>query len=95
MSVFVISYDLKQPGRDYASLHEAIRAYGIWWHNLGSTWLIETTASAQQVANYLLPHIDRNDRLLVVKAGDDAAWTYSFPQDARDWMVERVWQRVV
>lgn len=74
MSVYAINYDLKQPGRDYKSLHEAIRSYGTWCHALDSLWFISTTQSAAQVRDYLALHLDPNDALMVAKQSGEAAW---------------------
>ena len=67
--VYAINYDLKKPGRDYKGLHEAIKGCGAWWHNLGSTWLVDTTLDAEGVWKRLEPHFDKNDRALDRRQG--------------------------
>ncbi|RJQ36701.1 hypothetical protein C4552_02295 [Candidatus Parcubacteria bacterium] len=64
--IHIISYTLHSPGRDYSSLHEAIRSLsGSWWHHTTSVWLVDTSLSAQQIYDRLAPHLDRNDELIV------------------------------
>ena len=36
-NIYIISYDLKIPGRDYTSLYDAIKSLGDWQHLLEST----------------------------------------------------------
>ena len=42
MSSIIIEYDLRQPGRDYEALYNAIKSYEAWAHVTESTWLIKT-----------------------------------------------------
>jgi len=65
--VYMIGYDLRQPGRNYDSLHEAIKSYGLWCHALDSTWLVETGKTAKQILEHLMQHIDSNDALMVIQ----------------------------
>jgi len=85
--VLLITYDLRRPGRNYKSLHEAIKSAGTWWHHLESTWLIETDASPNQWAEFLRPHMDANDNLLVIRVHKNyQGW---LPQQAWDWLATR------
>jgi len=83
--VILITYDLNKPGKDYSKLHEAIKNIsGIWWHDLTSVWLVETHFSAKQVSERLLPLIDTNDEIFVIRVfGDYSGW---LPQRAWDWL---------
>lgn len=38
--IVLITYDLKQPGRNYTDLYEAIKSLGDWQHPLESTWFV-------------------------------------------------------
>lgn len=64
MAVFLISYDLNNPEQDYNKLFQAIKIYGKWSHRLDSTWIIETSSSLKTVADDLVNHIDKNDKIL-------------------------------
>ena len=74
MAIFLVSYDLRKPGRDYKSLYQAIHLFGANIHPLESIWFISSNASAAQVRNTLTKHIDPNDGLLVLESGKTAAW---------------------
>ncbi len=69
--VYVVSYDLRKPGKDYVGLTEQLRAYpiSIWWHYLASTWLVSTSENATQLYNRLIPHLDQGDSILIIEAG--------------------------
>ncbi|HLR00022.1 MAG TPA: hypothetical protein VK102_06560 [Sphingobacterium sp.] len=83
MKVYSISYDLSTPGTDYDALYEAIKQYR-WAHYLESTWWVATNDSANQIFNNIQPHIDDNDRILVIELKDNkAGW---LPQEAWDWL---------
>lgn len=54
MSSIIIEYDLRQPGRDYEALYNAIESYEAWAHVTESTWLIKTEDSCVQVRDALI-----------------------------------------
>jgi hypothetical protein len=89
MSVHLITYDLRAPGRNYQSLHAAIRAYGTWCHALESTWLVVTNASTVDTRDALAKHIDSNDGLLVLKQVNDAAWT-GLSDEVSAWLMKNL-----
>ena len=39
--IYAVNYDLKRPGQNYEALYVAIKGCGVWWHHLGSTWLVD------------------------------------------------------
>lgn len=82
--VYVVTYELKVPGKDYGGLFDALRKSPKWWHYLESTWLIETNEMPNDIWTRLAPHIDRSDRLLIIEARDRCqGW---LPKDAWDWI---------
>ena len=56
--VYSISYVLKTSGRDYNSLIDAIKAYGVWWHQTESVWIIVTEENAPSVRDNLMKYIE-------------------------------------
>lgn len=80
--VYLITYDLNKPGQNYEELYKAVKALGGWWHYLDSTWLVDTTLSAQQVSDRLVAHIDKNDRLLVIRV----------TSDYQGWLTNKAWE---
>lgn len=67
--VYLITYDLRTPGRDYTSFYDAIKSYGNWQHPTESTWFITSfTHRADGVYSHLSMFIDKKyDRLLVIE----------------------------
>lgn len=74
MNTYLITYDLKKPGRNYQGLYDAIKSYGTWGKINDSTWVIKTNNSAVQIRDYLLQSMDYNDSIFVLKTEREAAW---------------------
>ena len=90
--VYVVSYDLRKPGKNYIGLTEQLQASPRWWHYLTSTWLIATSESATQLYNRLVPHLDKGDSILIIEAGNRIqGW---LPKDAWEWIQKEIpyWQ---
>ena len=89
MKTYLVGYDLNKPGQDYPDLFKAIKAIGVWWHDLDSTWIIKTDLNAEDIRDKLKPPvIDPNDHLLVVRLqGNWASW---HTQEANKWLHDNV-----
>lgn len=84
MTIYIISYDLKQSDKDYSGMYESIKAFDNWWHYLESTWIIKTDDASEEVFNKLKPHIDDDDNLLIIEVGKKRqGW---LPKKAWDWI---------
>ena len=83
MAVYIVTYDLSNPGRDYNNLIAKIKAIGQWAHISESTWTLNSDASAAAVRNYLATAIDQNDKLFVGTLGHEAAWSGLDPDVSR------------
>ena len=82
--ILLISYDLKQPDRDYSNLYETIKNAGAaWWHYLESIWIIKTNLSVQECSNLLRNNMDANDYLFVVDI------TY---KEYQGWLPSKAWE---
>lgn len=68
MPRFLVSYDLRKPGRNYDELIKAIKALGSWCHPLESVWLLDLSRefTTTIIINALKKHIDANDQMLVI-----------------------------
>ena len=73
---YLVSYDLRDPGRDYSRLVEAIKAAstGVWCRPLESVFVIRSDRSASEIFDLLSPALDANDHLLVLESGISAHW---------------------
>ena len=54
MASYILSYDLRAPGRNYASLYDAIKVYGKWARINESVWAVVTSSSATQIRDHLI-----------------------------------------
>ncbi len=88
MACYIVSYDLRQPGRNYNALYEALRTYSQWARVNESVWAIVTSSSAVQIRDHLSQHVDANDRLFVIKSGVEAAWRNSICKS--EWLKENL-----
>lgn len=64
MGLFVVSYDLRDPGRDYQPVIDALTRAGAR-RVLLSDWLLRTDWSATQIRDWLTLKVDSNDRIFV------------------------------
>lgn len=87
--VYVVSYDLRKPGKDYIGLTEQLQNSPRWWHYLESTWLIATPESASQLYNRLRAHLDKkDDSILIIEVGNHVGgW---LPKDAWEWIQREI-----
>ena len=86
MAKILVTYDLRQPGRDYTKLFDAIKASGTtYWHCLDSVWIIITASALPTVRDYLKEFIDVNDDLVVL--GLNGNWaTYGLSDECNNWL---------
>lgn len=80
---YVISYDLKNPGRDYTALYSAIKSKPHWNHPLESMWIVRTYENANTLYNSLCGAIDKNDLLFVSELN---------VSNVEGWMPQSFWQ---
>ncbi len=82
--IFLITYDLKEPGQDYSELYEAIKGLGDWQHPLESVWMVKVNdfIVAQNIYDTLRPQIDENDLLFIVDITD---------RNCQGWLSKTVW----
>lgn len=80
---YIISYDLKNPGRDYSALYSAIKSNRYWNHPLESMWIVRTYENANVLYNSLSRTIDKNDLLFISEIND---------ANMEGWMPQSLWQ---
>jgi hypothetical protein len=89
MPTFVVSYDLKAPGKDYESLIKHLKSYRTWWHHLDSTWFIVSADDTTTIRDACRAHMDANDRVVVAAAGPAGAWA-GIPTRGSDWLMKNL-----
>ncbi len=75
MDYYIIGYDLNKSGQDYYKLYKTIKSAGDWWHSLGSTWIVKSDKTADEIHSMIAEVIDDNDELLVALLCDEVAWS--------------------
>jgi hypothetical protein len=74
MTVYVASYELRTPGKDYKSLYVFLQQF-VHCHHQTSTWFLDTTSTAEQIREGAKKHIDANDIFFVGQlSGRWASW---------------------
>lgn len=64
MTLYVVSYDLRVPGRNYDTLYTVLTQLG-GSRILASQWLVRSGSTSVELRDHLRQYIDQNDRLLV------------------------------
>ncbi len=85
MAVYIVTYDLKEPGQRYDDLIAKIKNYGSWAKLGYSCFLINTNDNAVQVRDNLKLALDPNDKIYVGQATTPAAWS-NMPEDVSNWI---------
>lgn len=82
MKKYLVSYDLRNPHRDYGSLIDAIKTADLWCHVLESVWVIWAAKSATQIFTYLSQFTDSDDGLVVLPLSSekDGEWKGLAPE---------------
>jgi hypothetical protein len=66
MTVLIVTYDLRKPGRNYDDLYAAIRKYK-HCHALDSSWFIDTSDEPSVVRDKLCAAVDGGDQIYVMR----------------------------
>lgn len=82
--IYLINYDLHNPGKNYDSLIRAIQSYSDWAKISRSCWMVRCDFTATEIRDHLMQHLDDNDILLVCSVGSWA--TLNFNQDVIAWL---------
>lgn len=85
---YIVFYDLRAPGRNYEDLYKAIKSYGTWGKLTESAWAIVTNEDSAQIRDYLMKYMDSNDRIMVIKSGQEAAWNNA--KASNDWLQKNI-----
>ena len=80
----LITYDLKQPEKDYNSLYESIKNCGSkWWHYMESVWLIHTDLRPNECFERIRDNFSSEDTYFVVEITH---------QDRQGWLPSTAWE---
>lgn len=82
MAVVLVTYDLRQPGRNYQPVHDYLKRF-TYCKYMESVWLLDTTAATAAIRDELIKLVDSNDKLFIVRlSGDWGSYNYG----CADWL---------
>ena len=90
MAVFLASYDLHKPDRNYQPLYDYLETFN-YAHCIGSVWLLDTNLTSAEIRDGMQKHMHEKDTTLVIRLQYEAAWHNYEPcgawilDDARNW----------
>ena len=87
--IYIVSYDLSEPGQNYDTLLNKIKEVGSWARLGGSAYLIETQKSAKELRDDFQTILDSNDKLYVGSVSAPAAWA-GMPQNVSSWILSKL-----
>ena len=87
--IYIVSYDLLEPGQNYDNLIEKIKESGSWAKLGGSAYLVDSTKSAVELRDEYKTFLNSNDKLYVGRIEAPAAWT-GMPQDVTQWIKDKL-----
>jgi len=83
--VYLVTYDLKAPEKDYNALYDEIKSIGENYHPLESTWFVKSQLTAQSISAKLRSAMDENDSLFVVNISKQGRQGW-LPKTAWEWL---------
>jgi len=88
MRLLLIAYALRTPLKNYSGFYNAIKTNSAhWWHFLNSMFIVSTYHDANEFAQFLYPHMNKSDSLLVIRIQPEfQGW---LPKDAWDWFEDK------
>lgn len=87
--IYIVTYDLSQPGQNYDKLLNLIKAEMDWARLGGSSYLVESNSTAVALRDKYKAALDSNDQLYVGAVSSPAAWT-GMPNDVTEWIKKKL-----
>lgn len=84
--VYMITYDLNAPTQNYNDVIQAIKdaSTGVWCTYWKSSFLIKSNLSVQEVSDKITPHLDSNDKLLIIEVN----------KNYQGWLEQKQWDYI-
>ena len=82
----MITYDLNSKGQNYEDVIQSIKdaSTGAWCSYWKSSYLIKSNLTVQQVSDKITPHLDSDDRLIVIET----------KANYQGWLSEKQWKYI-
>ena len=83
MAVYMITYDLNSTGQKYNDVIKAIKdSSAAWCSYWKSSYLIKSSLTVEQISDKITPHLDNNDRMIVIEVKNNY----------QGWLSEKQWK---
>lgn len=73
MALYLLTYDLRQPGRNYSPLYTQLGSWGAI-RLAESVWLLTNAATAVAIRDAMRAYTDQNDAVAVIELKAGSAW---------------------
>lgn len=85
LSCYIIVFELCDTYHEYPKLIQEIKRYPTWGKLTHMTWAILSPNNATEIRENLRHFIGKEDKLLVIRSGREAAWTQLWATN--DWLM--------
>jgi hypothetical protein len=83
--IYIVAYDLHNPGRTYEPVTAAIKDSGGWAHAQGSVWIVDSLLGAEDLLNRVRAAADSNDTVLVTQL-QKSWWSVNLSASVVAWL---------
>ncbi len=87
--IYIVSYDLIEPGQKYENLINLIKQDGKWARLGGSAYLVDSDSTAVELRDRFKTVLDGNDKLYVGRVTIPAAWL-GMSEGVSKWIKEKL-----
>jgi hypothetical protein len=87
MKIFIITFELANPGYNHFKILQKIRAHSFWARLTNYSYLVVTDLSPKQIRDNFTGAVMDGDRIFVSACPLPAAWS-GLPQDVAKWIAE-------
>ena len=87
--IYIVTYDLSQPGQNYDKLLNLIKEEINWARLGGSSYLVESNSTSVELRDKYKTDLDSNDQLYVGAVSRPAAWI-GMPDDVTEWIKKKL-----
>ena len=88
MKTLLITYSLKFPLNNTATISNIIKRFQKWWHYLPNVWIVRSELTPEAVRKSMDPFINKGDRIFIVELKNNCnGW---LPPDAWKWLSENL-----
>lgn len=88
----LISYSLRETGKDYQPLYEAISGLGAWAAIHETLWYVKSEFESDYIIEQLKQYVGNNDVLFVVNVSNESVWEINAAPEVAD-QINNYWAK--